>query len=79
MYPSPWQHESRCVHSIPSQCSLQPCRSFPVHLLRDPGHEGEALATQGLWPAPEEASLCKRNHHFPTATPSPKAASSVPA
>lgn len=57
MYPSPWQHESSRVHSVPSRCSLQPCRSFPVHLLRDPSHEGEALTAQGLWLAPEEASL----------------------
>lgn len=39
---------------------------------------GEALAAEGLSPAPEEASLCKRKGHFPTVTPSPKAASSVP-
>lgn len=40
--------------------------------------EGEALAKQGLSPAPEKASLCRRKCHFPTAIPSPKAASSVP-
>lgn len=75
MYPSPWQHYSSCLCTIPSLCSLQHCRSFPAHLLRDLGHHP---APEGLLPTPKGASLCKRKCHFPTVTPSPKAASSVP-
>lgn len=66
-----------CVASPPGVASSTagPFRCISSGIL---AAAGEALTVEGLSPAPGAASLCKRKGHFPTVTPSPKAASSVP-
>lgn len=61
MYPSPWQHFSSCLCSISSLYSLQHCRSFPAHLLKDLGHRRGGSCTRGALAHPRGGESAREN------------------
>lgn len=73
MYPSPWQHYSSCLCTIPSLCSLQHCRSFPAHLLRDLGHHRGGSYTRGALAHPRGGKSLQEEMSLPhSSDPKPK-------
>lgn len=73
MYPSPWQHYSSCLcSSISSLCSLQHCRSFLAHFLRDLGHHRGGSCIRGALACPRGGESLQEEMSLPHSHPKPE-------